>query len=75
MATVASPSIGAPPGFGDDWDAIEWRKVFREVRRLQMRIAKAVRDKRYGRAEGPAVASHPQLPGEAVGGDRTTGSG
>jgi RNA-directed DNA polymerase len=51
MATVAIPSIGAPPGFGDDWDAIEWRKVFREVRRLQMRIAKAVREKRYGRAK------------------------
>ncbi len=43
MATMASPSIGAPPSFRDDFDAIEWREVFAEVRRLQMRIAKAVR--------------------------------
>jgi len=32
-----------------DWSAINWHKVFRSVRRLQMRIAEAMRNGRRGR--------------------------
>lgn len=37
-------AIGAPPGETIDWEAINWPKVVRDVRRLQMRIAKATRE-------------------------------
>ena len=42
---------GAPSVNGNDWKAINWHKARREVRRLQIRIAKAVRDGRYGRVK------------------------
>lgn len=41
---------GAPSANGI-WKAINWQKVRREVRRLQIRIAKAVREGRYGRVK------------------------
>ena len=33
------------------WDTIDWFQVEKHVKRLQMRIAKAVRENRYGRAK------------------------
>ena len=33
------------------WNAIDWQTVNNQVRRLQMRIAKAVREKKYGKAK------------------------
>src|SRR5690349_12746832 len=33
------------------WGAIDWHQVTEEVKRLQMRIAKAVREKRYSKAK------------------------
>ena len=35
----------------DDWNSIDWRSVTRQVRRLQMRIAKAEMEKRAGRVK------------------------
>ncbi len=35
---------GATPSLGNHWKTIDWDKVKTEVRRLQMRIAKAVRE-------------------------------
>jgi hypothetical protein len=43
--TAAARSTGAPSGLPKDWKSIEWKKVQKAVRRLQMRIAKAVRKK------------------------------
>ncbi|MGI9484523.1 MAG: group II intron reverse transcriptase/maturase [Geminicoccaceae bacterium] len=40
---------GAASGSKVDWHRIDWTKAHRQVRRLQMRIAKAVRDKRWNR--------------------------
>lgn len=34
-----------------DWNAMNWQKAQSEVKRLQMRIAKAVKEKRYGKAK------------------------
>lgn len=42
---------GAPSASGNDWKAIDWQKARREVRRLQIRIAKAVREGRHGRVK------------------------
>ena len=50
MAAIARLT-GAPSANGNNWKAINWQKVRREVRRLQIRIAKAVRDGRYGRVK------------------------
>jgi RNA-directed DNA polymerase len=47
VATLA----GAVPDLTVDWHAIDWRKVYRTVRRLQARIVKAVRQGRWGKVK------------------------
>jgi len=47
--TVDSP-IDASSGKVLDWKAIEWPKVRRHVRRLQLRIAKAIRAEKHRKA-------------------------
>ena len=39
----AVPDVKRPsaPGAATDWHSIDWRKVYRNVRRLQARIVKA----------------------------------
>jgi RNA-directed DNA polymerase len=39
------------PYTSQDWDAINWREARKEVRKLQNRIAKAVREGRYNKAK------------------------
>ncbi|MBH8592436.1 reverse transcriptase N-terminal domain-containing protein [Paenactinomyces guangxiensis] len=34
-----------------DWHAIEWQKVYRNVRRLQARIVKATQEGRWGKVK------------------------
>jgi len=50
MAAIARLT-GAPSANGTNWKAINWQKAHREVRRLQIRIAKAVSEGRYGRVQ------------------------
>ena len=50
MTTAARPMVGAPPKVGN-WDAINWRAVEQQVQRLQMRIAKATRERRWGKVK------------------------
>jgi len=47
---VATPA-GAAPGLALDWHSINWKKVWRNVRRLQARIVKAVREGRWGKVK------------------------
>src|SRR6266704_316146 len=47
-------SIGASSDRVSDWKAIDWPKVRREVRRLQLRIAKAIRAGKHGRVKALA---------------------
>ena len=42
---------GAPPALGNYWKAIDWQKVKAQVKRLQMRIAKAVREGRKNKVK------------------------
>ncbi len=44
-------SIGASSDRTSDWQAIDWPTVRREVRRLQLRIAKAIRAGKHGKAK------------------------
>jgi RNA-directed DNA polymerase len=51
MTAMALPKTGASSAPKLTWDAINWQQAFEEVNRLQMRIAKAVREKRYGKVK------------------------
>lgn len=51
MAGIAKTIAGASSASSLTWKTIEWDHVTTEVKRLQMRIAKAVREKRYGKAK------------------------
>jgi RNA-directed DNA polymerase len=43
--------IDASSAYGDNWDALAWRPIERQVRRLQQRIAKAVREGRLDKVK------------------------
>src|SRR3989441_6508898 len=43
-------SIGASSTESRDWNSLGWDKIRQKVRRLQMRIAKAIRETRHGKA-------------------------
>jgi RNA-directed DNA polymerase len=49
--SAADKHAGAAPGCAVDWHSIDWKKVYRTVRRLQARIVKAVRAGRWGKAK------------------------
>lgn len=42
---------GAPKAGGDVWQAIDWQQASSHVKRLQMRIAKAIKEQRHGKAK------------------------
>ncbi len=44
-------STGAPSACGVHWSSIDWGAVESHVRRLQMRIAKAIREKKHNKAK------------------------
>ncbi|MFM0069321.1 reverse transcriptase N-terminal domain-containing protein, partial [Paraburkholderia aspalathi] len=50
MTTAATPLIGASPKVAS-WDAIDWRAIEQQVQRLQLRIAKATRERRWGKVK------------------------
>jgi len=45
--TAAATLAGAAPGPAVSWHSINWKKVYRTVRRLQARIVKAIREGRW----------------------------
>src|SRR3954447_7372260 len=49
--TAAEMPAGAAPDRTPDWHSIEWKKVWRTVRRLQARIVKAVAEGRWNKAK------------------------
>jgi RNA-directed DNA polymerase len=48
--TTATP-VGAASHALQDWHAIDWRKVYQNVRRLQARIVKATKEGRWGKVK------------------------
>jgi RNA-directed DNA polymerase len=46
---LAPPDAGAIPTWLKSWDSIEWNQLRRQVRRLQVRIAKAAKEERWGK--------------------------
>ena len=49
--SAAETLAGAAPDLASDWHSIDWKKVWRNVRRLQARIVKAVREGRWGKVK------------------------
>jgi RNA-directed DNA polymerase len=49
--TAAATPAGAAPDLATDWHAINWQAAFRNVRRLQARIVKAVQAGRWGKVQ------------------------
>src|SRR5262249_31349239 len=49
--SAALQLAGAAPDPGVDWHSINWKKVYRTVRRLQARIVKAVREGRWNKVK------------------------
>src|SRR3954454_15391241 len=49
--SAAEMLAGAAPGRTPDWHSIEWKKVWRTVRRLQARIVKAVAEGRWNKVK------------------------
>ena len=49
--TTSLPMTGAAPTYFVNWEAIKWSTVEKHVNRLQMRIAKAMRLGRVGKAK------------------------
>jgi RNA-directed DNA polymerase len=43
-------SMGAASAHAPDWDSLDWSSIRQQVRRLQMRIAKAISQKRHSQA-------------------------
>jgi RNA-directed DNA polymerase len=51
MASGSCRTVHSSASQNVSWRSIDWKKARREVRRLQMRIAKAVKERRYGRVK------------------------
>lgn len=49
--SAAQQLAGATPDLATDWHSIDWKAVYRNVRRLQARIVKAVRAGRWGKVK------------------------
>src|SRR3984893_11248035 len=49
--SAAATLAGAAPDFVPGWHAINWQKVWRNVRRLQARIVKALQEGRWGKVQ------------------------
>lgn len=51
MTALEIPMTGAPSAGFESWDSISWETVQKQVRRLQVRIAKAIREGKRGKAK------------------------
>src|SRR5438270_13290450 len=49
--SAAATLAGAAPDLVPGWHSVNWRKVRRNVRRLQARIVKAVQEGRWGKVQ------------------------
>jgi len=49
--TAVATLAGAPTYEAVDWNSIDWKKVTRNVRRLQARIVKAIEEGRWGKVK------------------------
>ena len=48
---MTATSAGAPVDDAKEWSSIDWNYARRQVRRLQMRIAKAVKENKWNKVK------------------------
>jgi hypothetical protein len=48
---TTAQAVGAVSGEAAEWDAINWPTIHRNVRRLQVRIAQATKERRWGKVQ------------------------
>jgi RNA-directed DNA polymerase len=65
MSAVATPA-GAAPNTAADWHSINWKKVYRTVRRLQARIVKAVREGKWHKVKALVYLLTHSFSGQAL---------
>lgn len=51
MTETTKLSTGALEDLNENWDSINWKTIYKQVNKLQMRIAKAYREGRYGKVK------------------------
>jgi RNA-directed DNA polymerase len=51
MTASRKRTAGAPSDRAEDWNSIDWNQARRDVRRLQVRIAKAVKEGKHGKVK------------------------
>ena len=56
--SAAEMPAGAAPERVPDWHSIEWKHVWRTVRRLQARIVKAVAEGRWNKVKALGLSAH-----------------
>jgi RNA-directed DNA polymerase len=64
--SAAAKLAGAAPDLGSGWHSINWRKVWRNVRRLQARIVKATQEGRWGKVQALVYLLTHSFSGRAV---------
>jgi RNA-directed DNA polymerase len=64
--TQAPTLAGAAPGPAACWHSINWKKVYRTVRRLQARIVKAVREGKWHKVKAPVYLLTHSFSGRAL---------
>ena len=64
--SAAEMPAGAAPDLAPDWHSINWKKVWRTVRRLQARIVKAMAEGRWNRAKALAYLLTHSFAGRAL---------
>ena len=71
---IVTSVAGAASGGEIDWHQIDWAKAHRTVRRLQVRIAKAVREGRWGKVKSLQWLLTHSWSGKALAVKRVTGN-
>ncbi len=70
--TAVATLAGAPTYGAVDWHSIDWGKVNRNVRRLQARIVKAIKEKRWGKVKALRWLLTHSFSGKALAARRVT---
>ena len=64
---MTAQKAGALKDDADKWNSIDWKEAQRQVRRLQVRIAKAVKENRWNKVRVITISVNPLVLRQATG--------
>ncbi len=70
--TTMNNVVGAASGCEVDWHSLDWAAIHQTVKRLQMRIAKATRERKYGKVKALQWVLTHSISGRAIAVKRVT---